>query len=515
MTEIVYENPFKKDFRIHSHDIDENEPVDLVHCTNCNRILPAAVNEEATHKFSCPLCQKRIIRRFRDRKMYVTKVYGKIFHYDDKVVYSCGFYHHILKYCYKSKVMKKLSILYQYNISHNTKTGYTYLLKKGKNPKYNKFANISLGCLPLKWSLIREHLFYMKEDPLFKEFAKQLLPEWFHIPESFCVNDLAVYLRYPHLGLLPYEVTSSLSFRDELRKAKKKRKELPNLPFKRKELINWLFDIPIPKREQKYICEHPHLFLLDGLLTKLFRNGDIRYKVLVKLNEIKRLEDPWELYYLTEGMFETNYAKSFLSLRSHFTSEKQFAHHFVNLFHGTQLTDYFLSERLLGIVKDIMRMWHQLEELHSDFIMPKVYDIQELHDTLMIPFLQVEKPYQEILYTKDEKNKMESDMPMSDFLLAKSNHELIEAGSLLNICVGSYAEAALQKKLYIVLIRSKESGRITHCLEVIYKRGWALVQAKGKYNQIPEADMQEDIQRYCEQKGITIQTGDIQIELVS
>ncbi|MGW9103300.1 PcfJ domain-containing protein [Priestia megaterium] len=218
---------------------------------------------------------------------------------------------------------------------------------------------------------------------------------------------------------------------------------------------------------------------------------------------------------MTEGIFEANYAKDFLSLRSHFISEKQFAHHFVNVFHGIQLTDYFLSERLLGLVKDIMRMRHQLEELHSDFIMPKVYDIQELHDTLMVPFLQVEKPYQEILYTKDEKNKMESDMPMSDFLLAKSNHELIEAGSLLNICVGSYAEAALQKKLYIVLIRSKESGRITHCLEIIHKRGWALVQAKGKYNQIPVAAIQEDIQRYCEQKGITIQTGDIQIELVS
>ncbi|MGN7241058.1 PcfJ domain-containing protein [Priestia megaterium] len=515
MTEIVYENPFKKDFRIHSHDIDDNEPVDLVHCANCNQILPASVNEEATHKFSCPLCQKRIIRRFRDRKMYVTKVYGKIFHYDDKVVYSCGFYHHILKYCYKSKVMKKLSILYQYNISHNTKTGYTYLLKKGKNPKYNKFANLSLGCLPLQWSLIREHLAYMEEDPLFKEFAKQLLPEWFDIPESFCVNDLAVYLRYPQLGLLPYEVTSSLSFRDELRKAKKKRKELPNLPFKRKAIINWFFDIPVTKREQKYICEHPHLFLLEGLLTKLFRNGDIRYDVLIELNEIKQLKDPYQLYFLMQGMFEANYGKAFLSLRSHFTSEKQFAHHFVRFLYEMQFKDDYLSEGVLRVVEDIMRMSDQLKGLHPDFAMPRVYDIQELHDTLMVPFLQVERPYQEILYTKDEKNKMESDMLMSDFLLAKSNHELIKAGSLLNICVGSYAEAALQKKLYIVLIRSKESGRITHCLEIIHKRGWALVQAKGKYNQIPVAAMQEDIQRYCEQKGITIQTGDIQIELVS
>jgi hypothetical protein len=237
--------------------------------------------------------------------------------------------------------------------------------------------------------------------------------------------------------------------------------------------------------------------------------------VLVKLNEVQQLKDPYQLYFLMQGMFEANYGKAFLSLRSHFTSEKQFAHHFVNFFYEMQFKDDYLSEGVLRVVEDIMRMWYQLEDLHSDFIMPKVYDIQELHDTLMIPFLQVEKPYQEILYTKDEKNKMESDMPMSDFLLAKSNHELIEAGSLLNICVGSYAEAALQKKLYIVLIRSKESGRITHCLEIIHKRGWALVQAKGKYNQIPVVDMQEDIQRYCEQKGIVIKTGDIQIELVS
>jgi hypothetical protein len=99
MREIIYKNPFKQDFRIHSHHLEEGEPIDLVHCGTCNEISPAIVNEEAKHKFSCPLCQKRIIRK-HTKNMYVTKVYGKIFHYEYKIVYSCGFYHHLLKYCH-------------------------------------------------------------------------------------------------------------------------------------------------------------------------------------------------------------------------------------------------------------------------------------------------------------------------------------------------------------------------------------------------------------------------------
>lgn len=515
MREIIYKNPFKQDFRIHSHHLEEGEPIDLVHCATCNEISPAIVNEEAKHKFSCPLCQKRIIRK-QTKNIYVTKVYGKIFHYENKIVYSCGFYHHLLRYCHKARKMQKLSILYQYNISHNKKTGYTYLLKKSKNPKYNKLANLSLGSLPVRWKLIGEHLDYIEQDPVFEEFAKQLLPDWFTIPGSVKVNELALYLRYPQLGLLPYEAVSSILFRVAFRKEKRKREELSRLPFKEKVLINWLLDASITKRERKYVYQYPHLLSLQHLLVKLFTNSDIRYDVLTTLNEISPAKR--DIFWaFAEGIFSEDYGIEFLTLKAHFLSEKQFAKRFVELFkQGTPHYYVSLSEEVSGTVKDIIRMKKNILDIQPDFVMPKIYDINKLHDSLTTLLHRLKQRYQEITYTLSEKKRMEaSDIGMSDFLLAKSNHELMEVGRQLNICVGSYAQEALKKGLYIVLIRSKQGRKITHCLEIIHRGEWSLVQAKGKYNGLPSMEVQRDIQHYCARKGIVIKTSDIQIELVS
>ncbi|WP_019392515.1 PcfJ domain-containing protein [Priestia filamentosa] len=517
---VIYKNPFKQDFRIHSHDLDRGEPVDLVYCATCNEISPALVNEEAKHKFSCPLCQKRIIRK-HTRDMYVTKVYGKIFHYEEKVVYSCGFYHHLLKYCHKTQKMRKISVLYQYNISHNKKTGYTYLLKKSQNPKYNKLANLSLGSLPLQWKLIGEHLTYIEQDPVFKEFAKQLLPNWFTIPEPLRVNELAFYVRYPQLGLLPYEATSSMLFRVALRKAKRKREELSHLPFKEKVMINWLLDAPITKRERKYVYQHPYLLILQRLLVKLFTNSDIRYDVLTTLDEIIPLKQG-VLDAFAENMFSRDYGTEFLELKAYFSSEKQFAKRFIELFKQVRPNPnpYYasasLSEEVSITVKDIIRMKQNILAIQPDFVMPKIYNIKDLHDSLSIVTHQLKQRYQEISYTMSEKKRMESsDIGMSDFLLAKSNHELMEVGRQLNICVGSYAQEALEKNLYIVLIRSKQGREITHCLEITHQREWSLAQAKGKYNEIPSVEVQQDIQEYCSRKGIRIKTSDIHIDLAS
>ncbi|WP_242431116.1 hypothetical protein [Bacillus cereus] len=91
-----------------------------------------------------------------------------------------------------------------------------------------------------------------RTDPAWKEFREGLVPSWLNIEKLSGIRHFPFYLRYPQLGVLPFELTLNVKFRQELKKARGKREELLTIPTKQIEVLEWLTDKRITKKKGKF-----------------------------------------------------------------------------------------------------------------------------------------------------------------------------------------------------------------------------------------------------------------------
>ncbi|MBU4643033.1 PcfJ domain-containing protein [Bacillus toyonensis] len=510
---IIYANPFKSSFRWVSHDLDDRDYKDIVmvYCCECNQISEAMELESGRHRYCCPVCKKRIIRFFK-KGTYITKLYSKVFDYEDKIVFSCAFYHHLLKYSFNNKKMRKMSLLYRYNVTHNKITKQTYLVRKASNPKNNKIANITFGSLPTKWSLIWPHLQFIEQDLAWKEFREKLVPSWFDFDRVSGISQFPLYLRYPHLSLLPFGLTLNGKFRQELKKAKRKREQLSDVPIKQIEVLEWFAGKRVTKKERKILIDNPNLIFVYRLAFTLFENVDIRHYFIEELEKRAYLIDSGDVLYFSEYILEDLFKKKFainhLKIKKHYTNEKKFAKDLLQLMQYGPDDPYDIINHY-SYVRDIVKMQKELVDEIPGYQLPPFETIKSHHDILAKDYEKIQNKCIEIDYTEDEIEKLESDMSTHRFKLAESNHELIDVGSKLGICVGSYASYTIKKEIYIVLVEDKETNAITHCLEVSNGEKLKLVQAKGKYNSRPSESISDMIVQYSKERGIGIDTYDI------
>ncbi|MED1305332.1 hypothetical protein BK704_34585 [[Bacillus thuringiensis] serovar konkukian] len=508
---IIHANPFKSSFRWKTADIENCELKMMVFCSNCNEISEAVEVQSGRHRYSCPLCKKRIIKLHKS-DTYITKVYSKVFDYEEKVVFSCAFHHHILKFNFNKRKMRKMSVLYRYNVTHNKITKQTYLVRKASNPKNNKIANITYGCIPRKWSLIWSHLEYIEQDSAWKEFRESLLPSWFDLDKVSGIRQFPFYLRYPQLGMLPLELTLNIKFRQELKKARGKREELLTIPTKQIAVLEWLTDKRITKIERKILLENPNLIFMYRMAAVLFENVDVRHYFLADLLKRKYLSDSGDAEYFSEAiiddLFKKRYVSAFLSVKKHFANEKKYARELLQLIKVDDNDSYGLID-IFHYIRDIEKMEKELCKEIPGYQLPPFQTLRSFHDTLAKDYEKIKNKCISIEYTETEKEKLQFDTPTHHFKLAKSNHELVDVGSKLGICVGSYSSYAIKKELFIVLIEDKGTNTVTHCLEVANGKKLKLVQAKGKYNGLPSKEISEMVMEYSQEKGIVIDTYDI------
>ncbi|EOP78923.1 hypothetical protein IGM_06530 [Bacillus cereus HuB4-4] len=508
---IIHANPFKSSFRWKTFDIENCEGKMMVFCSACNKISEAVEVQSGRHRYSCPLCKKRIIKLHKS-DTYITKVYSKVFDYEEKMVFSCAFHHHILKFSFNKRKMRKMSILYRYNVTHNKITKQTYLVRKASNPKNNKIANITYGCIPRKWGLIWSHLEYIEQDSVWKEFRESLLPSWFDLDKVSGIRQFPFYLRYPQLGMLPLELTLNINFRQELKKARGKREELLTIPTKQIEVLEWLTDKRITKKERKILLENPNLIFMYRMAAVLFENVDIRHYFLADLLKRKYLSDSGDAEYFSEAiiddLFKKRYVSAFLSVKKHFANEKKYAKDLLQLIKVDGNDPYGMVD-IFSYVRDIEKMKKELCKEIPGYQLPPFQTLKSFHDILAMDYKKIQNKCIEIEYTEDEKEKLQYDTTSHHFKLAKSNHELVDVGSKLGICVGSYSSYAIKKELFIVLMEDKETNTVTHCLEVDNGKKLKLVQAKGKYNGLPSEEISNIIMKYSQEKGIVIDTYDI------
>ncbi|WP_353054177.1 PcfJ domain-containing protein [Bacillus thuringiensis] len=411
--------------------------------------------------------------------------------------------------------MRKISAVYRYNITHNKQTKQTYLIRKSQNPKKNQIANITFGACSFTWKFASEHVQYIEQTEVYQDFLQTILPTWFSEHKKLRVMQFPILLRYSQLMLLPLELTEYSTFRFQVRDNKYKRGQLAQLPHKQLELVEWLFDKKISKKERNILFQNPHVWVLYKHVVHLIENVDVKQYILEKLARIPEVINSHNLPIEDLiGQLHPNYLQGFERMKQHFKSEKRFADAIIQ---QVKRND---EDCVFEYMRDIVRMMEVIKEELPMYEVPKLYDLEKLHDVLASDLNKLEYAYEEIGYEKEERLQLETETNEYRFQLATSNHHLIEVGTKLNICVGSYAQEAINKDLYIVVMEEKEQEQVTHCLEFHCKgrgRQWSLVQAKGKYNDLPSEEIGTLLIKYCRERNIQIVTHDLEnaLELTS
>jgi|GEM_PF-2855553 len=532
VSKIICRSLFDKSFRWKTLDDYTNDEIDMIYCAHCDAFNTASYLSEGRYKVCCPNCQKKIINVLHKDYVYVKKVYSKIFDKEDKLIFSCAFYHYVFKYNFKKKLFRKMAILYRYNITYNKKTKNTYIVKKSNNPNNNRIANISLGKIPKSWTFINEHLIYIENDSVFTEFKELLMHQstdyWAkdhsQLPK---IREIGMYIKYPQISLLPEKFVKCWDFKYEFGKSLRSRKELEKLPLREKEILYWLTGKKSTRKERNLLRIEPNLIYVYKLVTTLFDNIDTRHKILQAFHQKYELNNIAENGSLLESYFDPKYLGSLLEAKRILEPDFNFTKLLVESWGLDTKEDQekkyfdFRFFILFQEIQDSVKMYKLLKENNTDY---KVCDLQKykdcigfekLHNNLMHDYRNLKQKLIMISYTPKEKSKLETTIGNYSFELAKSNHHLHEIGTELNNCVFSYSEEAILKELYIVSITDIKAKKVTHCLEIAKAKNSSLllVQAKANYNQCPSEYDCFAILEYCYNRKIKVNTYDINSDI--
>ena len=137
---------------------------------------------------------------------------------------------------------------------------------------------------------------------------------------------------------------------------------------------------------------------------------------------------------------------------------------------------------------DTCRMFSEIKAERKDYELDWSKDISALHDIVSVDYNRRKVKNKRIVANK-EITKMFKGFEHSgiEYSMPKSTVELVEIGTLMNICVGSYGERAAAKKCFIVA--GYKDGVPVTCIE-LNRDGdsFRVDQVKKKHNRLPDID---------------------------
>lgn len=141
-------------------------------------------------------------------------------------------------------------------------------------------------------------------------------------------------------------------------------------------------------------------------------------------------------------------------------------------------------------ILDIFSMFKQIrdDEDMKDYVIDLREDIRTIHDKLSSDLRKIRVKNKKIQYEEDQL-KINGTFNGLHFALAKDTYELIDVGTIMHICVGSYRDRAINHSCYIVVARNDDNEPII-CIE-IHDDFITLAQTKLKYNSHPKKDSEE------------------------
>jgi hypothetical protein len=166
-----------------------------------------------------------------------------------------------------------------------------------------------------------------------------------------------------------------------------------------------------------------------------------------------------------------------------------------------KLTNQFIylrsSSGLSKYIADIGRSYRQIVQVNKEYKAAFNGSIADLHDHLAKDFSKCRFENVTIPYTDDEYS-LEQKINQYEFELVVDTNALMNVGSLLYICVGTYRERVLKKSSTIFSI--KKEDKLIACLELNPNK--EVIETKMKYNHSPSLELSLMIKQWAETHDI-------------
>lgn len=163
-----------------------------------------------------------------------------------------------------------------------------------------------------------------------------------------------------------------------------------------------------------------------------------------------------------------------------------------------------------GILDDVVRLYNGFEKHAPEYEVDFSKGIRELHSTLSRDYCKIRKKNKNIPQNKKLKEVFKNaQFKDIEYKLAKDTHELIDVGSKMEICVGSYGQSAVNKNCYIVV--GYEGETPVTCMEFRKTENkdsgfnFDAIQVKKKYNRRADKEEKEYLINLFKNNKIDVQ----------
>lgn len=366
---------------------------------------------------------------------------------------------------------KAFELIRQYKIEHN---GYYIPTKE----EQIQFA-LSNGKTIFD---IYEHKYKNQEEKYsFKALSYKADPEDYYFYEDrLTLRSLLMFNRFPAMNIYLdnqlYSLEHDYYYNNEsYKKLKRLRGQIKQSESNPVKALANKVGIPYSKALKKVFDKDIRYMLIYKAFTKLNINRD---------NILKLLSISPTTYYrsIDTGLLNL-LVKTFPHLRTMPTFNEN---GFINRIVRSCNESYDNYSKLSDTLNSILNI-REYEE-GKDYAPNLKDDIKTLHDKVMSDERKFRTQNRTIVYEEEQLN-INGTFNGLHFALAKDTHELIDVGSIMNICVGGYGDRAIRHTCYIVVARN-DNGEPIICIEV--KDDFlSLEQTKLKYNNHPKEDSEE------------------------
>ena len=146
-------------------------------------------------------------------------------------------------------------------------------------------------------------------------------------------------------------------------------------------------------------------------------------------------------------------------------------------------------------------MYARIKEYMPEMEVQYSDDIIHYHDMLTKTDRRIKIKNEKITYSEEELNHYDYEEEKIKIGLAKTTNEIVSSGTQMNICVPSYANSALDKKLYILFVYVKDVPTV--CIELGFDdKTIEAKQVKAYSNYKVEESMAKFIAKYFNERKI-------------
>lgn len=475
--------------------------VDYYYCRNCHE--KSEIHRNRYKDIECPECNHITEKDFivNGSGTDTTVVFNGLKFYDNGDKIRVFIYAKEISFYSKKVQQHHIATMVVFNI----KTGQTYAFEPryiGTSKRWKKYEgprlkNISLAesvrtlnhSLPLENETVRK-LLDLLQDKLSEKLGYPVksiahyFTEYGMEYEIVNIPLLANYVRMPNLNPLAFsKFIGQCRYQYDDKFLKMMRKVKHDTPDPYGDLIK-AFKGPKSKFIRKTVMKN--LKSLPALLTFSM------FKDINNLIKIMKKAEHWHRSYHSDILVGNDSFNVFIEAMLKKSSENAVANKIASL-----ESFYYLI--------DAANMYADIINQLPDYDFDIKRSIEELHDIFSKDYNKLSRPNIKIEYEEHEK-EIECSIGDYDFKLAKDTHELIDIGTRMNICVGSYGYRAANKDLGIIVAYQDDEPIVCFELSSDFKQ---VLQAKLKHNRCPQGEVHEICLKFVEKNGMEISTYDL------